>query len=400
MTPDLYTAIKDILNYQRPNSIQREAGITGFIGESHAERQRFHALEKAFTQQEPDKKTLVDTWVAMRNKALLLERERLAFTPATSMIQVRWDPGQCFAEHTRNVVLPSLVDDIKDKQVFFSNVYLKARSEFCQLTENNRAQAYMLPLDDMFPDIDAFWKEIGCCLAVDHLYIMVDFNNEENVAWQVIAVTRRRGVIPGFHMVSNAELVKPEAKDVEQKDTGGIVLPLPPRPDALRGGVHFSGIDGKLSLSPINLYGAIATVVASGPAGQAALINAVVKSLAPGIPIEALRDTKLFITSDPALMHSNVAERAGLCLESSGGKPRMLCSSVYWKETREFPLSNIESVLKTVFEPTGFGIQSEYVEETTGKQGLNRVHKLLLIIRPGKMCEWALVAALSEGVQG
>lgn len=229
MTPDLYTAIKDILNYRRPNSIQREAGITGFIGESHAERQRFHELEKAFTQQEPDKKTLVDTWVAMRDKALLLERERLAFMPATSMIQVRRYPGQCFAQHIRNVVLPPLVDDIKDKQVFFSNVYLKARSEFCQLTENNRAQAYMLPLDDMFPDIDAFWKEIGCCLAVDHLYIMVDFNNEENVAWQVIAVTRRRSMTPEFPMVSNAELVNREAKDVEQKDTGGIVLHVAPQ---------------------------------------------------------------------------------------------------------------------------------------------------------------------------
>jgi hypothetical protein len=41
----------------------------------------------------------------------------------------------------------------------------------------------------------------------------VDYNNEENVAWQVIAVTRRRGVIPGYPMVSNAELEKREVSE-------------------------------------------------------------------------------------------------------------------------------------------------------------------------------------------
>jgi hypothetical protein len=212
MTPDLYIAIKNVLDDHRPDPGHGGGGYLGFEGAINS-CHKLHALEMAFTRHAPDKKTLVDTWVAMRNKALLLERERFAFTPATSMIQVRRDPGQCFAEHIRNVVLPFLVGDLKDKQVFFSNVYLKARSEFCQLTENNRAQAYMLPLDDMFPDIDAFWREIGCCLAVDHLYIMVDYNNEENVAWQVIAVTRRRSVIPGFPMVSNAELVNREASE-------------------------------------------------------------------------------------------------------------------------------------------------------------------------------------------
>ena len=100
MTPDLYTAIKDVLDYSRQDPTRNQSGYLGFVGGTE-HCSRLHYLEKAFTRHEPQKKTLVDTWVTMRDKALTSENERFAFMPATSMIQVRRDPDQCFAEHVQ-----------------------------------------------------------------------------------------------------------------------------------------------------------------------------------------------------------------------------------------------------------------------------------------------------------
>lgn len=203
MSPELYEAIKDILNYNRVDSVQREAGMTGFIGDSHAARQRLERLEWEFAHHAPHKKTLVDTWVALRNKAFLPESKRISFLPATTIVPVTWERPSAvpsgipddviFETHVHDVTLPSLVDDIASKKLFFSKLYGVPLARFCCLDEKARAEEYLTDAlsDDVFPALNQFWEDIKVNLAVDHLYIFVDHSGTYDfLLWQVVAVTR------------------------------------------------------------------------------------------------------------------------------------------------------------------------------------------------------------------
>ena len=389
MTPELYTAIKDVLNYHRYDPSHGGSGYLGFKGGTD-QCSRLKSLETAFTRHEPQKKTLVDTWVAIRNKALASESERRAFLPATSMVQVRRDPGTCFAEHVQEVVLPSLVDGLEDKRAVFSDIYSKSRSEFSQLDENCRAQAYLMPLEDLLQDLKQFWDEIGCNLAVDHLYIMVDSNNADNVAWHVVAVTRKPSAVSGPYE-HTATLVGTPAIKATTPDL------TPSTPDVLRGGVHVSGIDDATSMSTKTLFGAIISGITDPATRVSTVVQAVIAAVSPGIPLAALRDTRLLIVHEPGLHHLNVHD---LVVENiTNKKARIILSHVYCREAAAFKFNDPAGVLAVVLATPCHDLQEFYAKEVLGKQGVRHIHQLVLLIRSGKMNEWALAATLSEGVE-
>lgn len=399
MTPELYVAINDVLNYSRADTAHGESGYLGFMGGIN-QCHRLKLLEKEFALHEPQRQVLVDTWVRLRDDALASQDERFAFLPATSMVQVhRNSDSEGFVEVIMKLALPSLVDDLESKHVISSDVYAKTHTEFAQLQEAERAQVYLTTtLKDIFPKLKRLWAGLGTNLAVDHLYIMVDSSNENNVAWHVVAVTRKltAASTPYEH---NATLVStPEIKET----TPALA---PPAPEVLRGGVHISGIQDFASLSPKTLLGAIVSGTLGAPISGitardtlvSTVIQAVITALSPEIPRAALRDTKLLIVHEPHLHHFSVCESA--LANIANKKARILYSDSYCKETTQFVLKDTAGVLAVVLGAPGWDIQQRYTKETLGKQGVHHIHQLVLLLRSGEMNEWALAATLSEGVE-
>jgi hypothetical protein len=392
MTPELYTAIKDVLNYSRADTTHGDSGYLGFMGGIN-QCHRLKLLEKEFALHDPQRQVLVDTWVRLRDATLVSQDERFAFLPATSMVQVsRNSDREGFVEVIMKHTLPSLVDDLESKHVISSDVYAKTHMEFTQLQEAERAQVYLTTtMKDIFPKLKRLWAGLGTNLAVDHLYIMVDSNNENNVAWHVVAVTRKltAASVPYEH---NATLVSTP----EIRDTGGISTELTPA-DILRGGVHISGIQDFTSLSPETLLGTIVSGISDPDTRVSTVVKAVVAAMSPGIPLAALRDTKLLIVYEPHLSRFNVCEST--LANIANKKARILYSDAYCKETAQFVLSDTAGVLAVVLGAPGFDIQQRYIKETMGKQGVHHIHQLVLLIKSGKTNEWALAATLSEGVE-
>lgn len=393
MTPELYAAIIDVLNYNRPDAAPGDPGYLGFIGGTdHCHLLKI--LEKEFALHEPHRQVLVDTWVRLRDDALVSQDERFAFLPATSMVQVsRNENRHGFVEAIMEHILPSLVDDLERKHVISSDVYSKTHREFNQLPETERAQVYLtIALQDIFPKLKRLWARLGVNLAVDHLYIMVDCNNENNVAWQVVAVTRKLTAAskPYEH---NATLVStPEIKET-------VPAPAPSAPEVLRGGVHISGIQDFTSLSPKTLLGAIVSVSGiSDPVTRVStVVKAAVTALSPGIPLAALRDTKLLIVNEPRLCPQNAHD---LAVENiANKKARIILSHVYCKETTSFPLNDAAGVLAVVLGTPCDDLQKFYEKEILGKQGVHHIHQLVLLLKSGEMNEWVLAATLSEEVK-
>lgn len=391
MTPELYTAIKDVLNSNRPDAGHGGGGYLGFEGGIN-QCHRLKRLEKEFALHEPHGQVLVDTWVRLRDDALVSQDERFAFLPATSMVQVsRNSDSDGFVEVIMKHTLPSLVDDLESKHVISSDVYAKTHMEFTQLQEAERAQVYLTTtMKDIFPKLKRLWARLGTNLAVDHLYIMVDSNNADNVAWHVVAVTRKltAASVPYEH---NATLVSPP----EIKETVPALAPA--TPEVLRGGVHISGIQDFTSLSPKTLLGAIVSGISDPDTRVSTVVKAVVAAMSPGIPLAALRDTKLLIVYEPHLSHFNVCESA--LANIANKKARILYSDAYCKETAQFVLNDTAGVLTVVLGAPGWDIQQRYIKETMGKQGVHHIHQLVLMINSGKMNEWALAATLSQGVE-
>ncbi len=405
MTPELYEAIKDVLNYNRVDSVQREAGMTGFVGKSYAARQRLERLEREFALHEPHRQTqtLVATWVSLRNESMYSQDARSAFRPATSMIKVKyntWDGDRSnanesagFEDYVRDITIPDLVGDTTGKKLFVSKVYSIPYAKIVLLDEKERAELYLkTPLkEDIFPELLKFWRSIGVNLAVDHLYILVDATSDVGILfWQVVAVTRKH-IAASAPYEHNATLVSPP----ESKET---VQPLASSEhEVLRGGVHISGIQDFTSLSPETLLGAIVSGI-SDPVTRASIVGkAVITALSPGVPLAALRDTKLHIVHEPRLDYQNVHD---LVVENiANKKARIILSHVYCKETASFLLNDAAGVLAVVLGAPCGDLQKFYEKEILCKQGVCRIHQLVLLIKSGEMNDWTLAATLSEEVK-
>lgn len=392
MIPELYSAITGVLNYSRPDAAHGDPGYLGFVGGTDHCR-LLKILEKEFALHEPQRQVLVDTWVRLRDDALASQDERFAFLPATSMVQVsRNEKRYGFMEAIMEHILPSLVDDLEGKHVISSDVYSKTHREFNQLQEAERAQVYLATtLKDIFPRLKRLWAGLGTNLAVDHLYIMVDCNNENNVAWHVVAVTRKH-IVTSTPYEHNAVLVN----DVVGVPCKGEIA-SGAKGDIFRGGIHVSGIQDSASLSPKTLFGSIVSGITNKTLPAYAVVKAVITALSPGVPLAALRDTKLLIVNEPRICHQNAHD---LAVENiANKKARIILSHVYCKETTSFPLNDAAGVLAVVLGTPCDDLQKFYEKEILGKQGVHHIHQLMLLLKSGEMNEWVLAATLSEEVK-